>query len=46
MGAACQEGILGNVGDPSRMRGRKPVTVQQLLVWAGVGEGHSTGEAG
>jgi hypothetical protein len=33
MGTACQEGILGNVGDPSRMRGCDP---QQWDVhWSG-----------
>jgi hypothetical protein len=33
MGTACQEGILGNVGDPSLMRGRN---LQQCIrYWSG-----------
>ena len=46
MGTACQEGILGNVGDPSRMRGSDPQQAESVLVRAGVGEGNSTVDAG
>jgi hypothetical protein len=46
MGTACQEGILGNVGDPSRMWGRDPQQYDGLLVRAGVGEGHTTCDFG
>jgi len=46
MGTACQEGILGNVGDPSRMRGRNPQQCDCVLVRAGVGEGHTTCDTG
>jgi hypothetical protein len=45
MGTACQEGILGNVGDPSRVRGRDPQRYDCVLVRAGVGKGHITVEA-
>jgi hypothetical protein len=41
-GAACQEGGMGNVGDPSRMRSRDPQQFDCEMVWAGVGEGHFT----
>ena len=33
MGTACQEGILGNVGGPSRVRGRDPQ--QYDVYWSG-----------
>jgi hypothetical protein len=46
MGTACQEGILGNVGDPSRVRGRDPQQYDGVLAQAGVGKGHITCDAG
>jgi len=46
MRTACQEGGLGNVGGPSRVRGRGQQRNLLVLAWAGIGEGHSTIEVG
>jgi hypothetical protein len=46
----CEEGMSGRYleyrGRPVPGAGSRPVTVLLVLVWAGVGEGHRTCEAG
>lgn len=46
VGAAREEGFLGNVGDPEREAGSRLATALQVSFSPGVGEAHSTVEAG
>jgi len=46
MGAAREEGSLGNVGDPEREAGSRLATARPVPVPPGVGEAHGTEETG
>jgi hypothetical protein len=46
VGAAREEGSLGNVGDPEGEAGLRPATARPVPVPPGVGEAHGTEETG